>query len=347
MDPTRKQIPFRFPPTGLPWQKSIVNLIEDQKYHWQVSKDPLAPWAAIRLCRRDDIDLPRWVEQYLGDIAERIFALVEDPKQSDIPAEINRVLGFRYGAPLTRWKYLNKLHRVFLMYQTLRFANTPIGASFEQIAKEIGSTPKSIRSWLTELAHTYSTTSVTVSPDDLVQLQKSFDLDLEPHSMIADSKYLAKVPPRKVEGSGFGWEISTETIDEALDSNELIVTPHPTPELIGRKSIWLTLDDVGIASNTGSTSDRVSLNPYRLSPKTFIIAPTRECIKITGCQVKGYIHPNDGLRKLGIVFWSPANIDPGFAGRLLLQIYNESESSVDLHAGGRVCELEIVRQCFI
>lgn len=69
--PKYKRIRLRFPSTGLPWRNSTAELIEDQRYHWEMGEDYLALAAAVRLCRSDGLAFPEWLQKAIENVADQ------------------------------------------------------------------------------------------------------------------------------------------------------------------------------------------------------------------------------------------------------------------------------------
>lgn len=79
--------------------------------------------------------------------------------------------------------------------------------------------------------------------------------------------------------------------------------------------------------------------PFVLHPKEFILGITHEKIKVPG-DLAAYIDGRSSLGRIGITAHITSGwIDPGFKGRLVLEISNLGKMPVTLYPGMRICKL--------
>ena len=79
--------------------------------------------------------------------------------------------------------------------------------------------------------------------------------------------------------------------------------------------------------------------PFIIHPKEFILGITKESIKIPD-DLAAYLDGRSSLGRLGITAHITSGwIDPGFHGKLVLEISNLGKMPVTLYPGMRICKL--------
>lgn len=74
-------------------------------------------------------------------------------------------------------------------------------------------------------------------------------------------------------------------------------------------------------------------------PRDFLLIPTQEWIELPA-DVQGQVTGRSSLGRLGIEVHSTAGlIDPGFKGQILLEVSNNSNTTVELKPGMRIAQL--------
>ncbi len=83
--------------------------------------------------------------------------------------------------------------------------------------------------------------------------------------------------------------------------------------------------------------------PFILHPGEFVLGITKERIMIPG-DLAGYVDGRSSLGRLGVTAHITSGwIDPGFRGRLVLEISNLGKMPVTLHPGMRMCKLILMK----
>jgi len=79
--------------------------------------------------------------------------------------------------------------------------------------------------------------------------------------------------------------------------------------------------------------------PFTLHPGEFVLGITRERIKLPA-DLAGYVDGRSSLGRLGVTAHITSGwIDPGFSGRLVLEISNLGKMPVTIYPGMRICKL--------
>ena len=79
--------------------------------------------------------------------------------------------------------------------------------------------------------------------------------------------------------------------------------------------------------------------PFVLHPKEFILGVTMERIRVPG-DLAAYVDGRSSLGRMGITAHITSGwVDPGFEGKLVLEISNLGKMPVTLYPGMRICKL--------
>jgi dCTP deaminase len=83
--------------------------------------------------------------------------------------------------------------------------------------------------------------------------------------------------------------------------------------------------------------------PFILHPGEFVLGITKEKIRIPG-DMAGYVDGRSSLGRLGVTAHITSGwVDPGFSGKLVLEISNLGKMPVTLYPGMRMCKLILFR----
>lgn len=141
--------------------------------------------------------------------------------------------------------------------------------------------------------------------------------------------------------------LSDKTIKRLLAEKRLSVEPLE-PHQIQPASVDLRLGNHFLAiEETKMTS--LSLDSkihYReliqdemvIPPKSFILATTMEFIKLPN-DLTAFVEGRSSIGRLGLFIQNAGWVDPGFEGRITLEIYNANSLPIQLTAGRRICQL--------
>jgi len=75
-----------------------------------------------------------------------------------------------------------------------------------------------------------------------------------------------------------------------------------------------------------------------IPPKSFILATTMEFIKLPN-DLTAFVEGRSSIGRLGLFIQNAGWVDPGFEGRITLEIYNANSLPIQLTAGRRICQL--------
>lgn len=154
--------------------------------------------------------------------------------------------------------------------------------------------------------------------------------------------------------------LSDRDIDLELASGRLVIDPIGDPEIqIQPASVDLRLATDFIIFRAAGTSayihpseldmskvtERIDTggNPFILHPGQFVLASTMEWVKLPADLV-GRVDGRSSLGRLGVLMHATAGfIDPGFEGKITLELSNVNQMPVVLKPGMRVCQISFDR----
>ncbi|OGM11729.1 hypothetical protein A2Z22_04990 [Candidatus Woesebacteria bacterium RBG_16_34_12] len=130
--------------------------------------------------------------------------------------------------------------------------------------------------------------------------------------------------------------LSAKNIQRIIEKGELQVKPEPKFKEASIK--------IHLSGEIGSTvNNKKKENIYKLKPKEFVLATSLEQIKLSE-KYAGLYDGYVGLAKQGIItHMGSMLIDPGFEGKLILEIFNASDKEIILRGGDRVGQLAIIK----
>jgi len=146
-------------------------------------------------------------------------------------------------------------------------------------------------------------------------------------------------------------------ITKALEEKKLVITPFPDLKIqLGSCSLDLRLGkefrvfnagkmtciDPNIPSSGEGTTDEIIVEEglsFILQPGDFVLAVTLETVTLPNSLV-ARLEGRSSLGRLGIVVHSTASVvDPGWSGRIVLELGNLGRMPVALYPGMRICAL--------
>lgn len=84
--------------------------------------------------------------------------------------------------------------------------------------------------------------------------------------------------------------------------------------------------------------ETVITNDFLLMPKQFVLATTKEYIRLPN-NITAFVEGRSSIGRLGLFIQNAGWVDPGFEGQITLEIFNASNYTICLKAGVRVGQL--------
>ncbi len=148
--------------------------------------------------------------------------------------------------------------------------------------------------------------------------------------------------------------LSDGTIKKMLLSGELVCRPI-TDESIQPASIDCRLgDNFLIVDNRRSKVIDLN-NPVKykkitkteiiIEPHTFLLGTTMEYIELPDNLI-AFVEGRSSIGRMGLFIQNAGWVDPGFKGRITLELYNANSVPIKLEAGRRICQLVFGRMGF-
>lgn len=77
---------------------------------------------------------------------------------------------------------------------------------------------------------------------------------------------------------------------------------------------------------------------FTLPPHSFVLATTQEYVKLPN-DLTAFVEGRSSIGRMGLFIQNAGWVDPGFEGRITLEIYNANSLPIKLKAGRRICQL--------
>jgi len=141
--------------------------------------------------------------------------------------------------------------------------------------------------------------------------------------------------------------LSDGTIKEYLDSGKIVIDPiesnqiQPASVDLTLDSNFLVVDD--LSGELISMKDEIKYRKLEtgsivIPPKSFILATTRERIKIPNDLV-AFVEGRSSIGRMGLFVQNAGWVDPGFEGQITLELFNANQVPIRVDAGRRICQL--------
>ena len=141
--------------------------------------------------------------------------------------------------------------------------------------------------------------------------------------------------------------LSDVSLREMLADQSLVVEPT-TADSIQPASIdcrlgthFLLIEDFNMQSISMDTEikyrefegDKITLPPH-----SFLLATTMEYVKLPN-NLTAFVEGRSSIGRMGLFIQNAGWVDPGFEGRITLELFNANSLPIQLEAGRRICQL--------
>lgn len=79
-----------------------------------------------------------------------------------------------------------------------------------------------------------------------------------------------------------------------------------------------------------------------LPPHSFLLATTMEYLRLPN-NLTAFVEGRSSIGRMGLFIQNAGWVDPGFEGRITLELYNANSLPIRLQAGRRICQLVFCR----
>jgi len=141
--------------------------------------------------------------------------------------------------------------------------------------------------------------------------------------------------------------ISDKTLKKLLKSGELVVEPMEESQIepasidcrLGTHFLVVEENQMEIITLDSEIKYReINAESIIIPPHSFLLATTQEYIKLPN-NVTAFVEGRSSIGRIGLFTENAGWVDPGFEGRITLELYNASSLPIKLEAGKRVCQL--------
>ena len=141
--------------------------------------------------------------------------------------------------------------------------------------------------------------------------------------------------------------LSDKTIKQMLDSGKLTVEPlaensiQPASIDCRLGSHFLLIDEnrMDCLSMTSEIQYRsLQCEEITLPPHSFLLATTMEYVELPA-GLTAFVEGRSSIGRMGLFILNAGWVDPGFKGRITLELYNANSLPIKLEVGRRICQL--------
>ncbi len=145
--------------------------------------------------------------------------------------------------------------------------------------------------------------------------------------------------------------LSDQTLSRMLADGELHISPlseysiQPASVDCRLGSHFLVVEDKAmslIALDTKIIYREFDGDSITLPPHSFLLATTQEYIRLPH-NVTAFVEGRSSIGRIGLFIQNAGWVDPGFEGRITLELYNANSLPIKLQAGRRICQLVFCR----
>lgn len=141
--------------------------------------------------------------------------------------------------------------------------------------------------------------------------------------------------------------LSDKSMKAMIASGELVVTPLGPESIqpasidctLGRKFLLLEDRDMEIITlDSEITYRETEKDEITIPPHSFLLATTEEYIELPN-NLTAFVEGRSSIGRMGLFIENAGWVDPGFKGKITLELYNANSLPIRLQAGRRVCQL--------
>lgn len=132
-----------------------------------------------------------------------------------------------------------------------------------------------------------------------------------------------------------------------LSSGELIVTPIDEKSIqpasidcrLGDHFLVVEQNQMDIISLESEIKYReINGDSITIPPHSFLLATTQEYVEVPN-NLTAFVEGRSSIGRIGLFIQNAGWVDPGFKGRITLELYNAGSLPIKLQAGKRICQL--------
>ncbi len=141
--------------------------------------------------------------------------------------------------------------------------------------------------------------------------------------------------------------LSDKTIQRLIESKELECSPLNEESIqpasidcrLGTHFLLVETHNMSLISMSKEIKYReVEAEKIIIPPHSFLLATTMEYIKLPNHLV-AFVEGRSSIGRMGLFIQNAGWVDPGFEGKITLELYNANSLPIELEAGRRICQL--------
>ncbi len=141
--------------------------------------------------------------------------------------------------------------------------------------------------------------------------------------------------------------LSDNTIKAMLSSGELQISPIDDMSIqpasvdcrLGDHFLIVEENQMDLITLDSEIKYReIESETITIPPHSFLLATTQEYIKMPD-DLTAFVEGRSSIGRIGLFIQNAGWVDPGFEGRITLELYNASSLPIKLQSGKRICQL--------
>lgn len=141
--------------------------------------------------------------------------------------------------------------------------------------------------------------------------------------------------------------LSDQTIKRYLNEGKLKIEPlgksavQPASVDLTLGSHFLVIDENSMETITMRSEIKyreMDVQEITLPPHSFLLATTQETIELPH-DLTAFVEGRSSIGRMGLFIENAGWVDPGFKGRITLELYNANSLPIKLESGRRICQL--------
>lgn len=130
---------------------------------------------------------------------------------------------------------------------------------------------------------------------------------------------------------------SGELIIDPID--ELSIQPASVDCRLGNHYLMIEATKMEIITlDSEITYREIEGDSITIPPHSFLLATTQEYIKLPN-NITAFVEGRSSIGRIGLFIQNAGWVDPGFEGRITLEMYNANSLPIRLRAGRRICQM--------
>jgi len=141
--------------------------------------------------------------------------------------------------------------------------------------------------------------------------------------------------------------LSDKTLKGMIASGELVVTPIDEKSIqpasidcrLGDHFLIVEQNQMDIITLDAEIKYReITSDSITIPPHSFLLATTQEYVEVPN-NLTAFVEGRSSIGRIGLFIQNAGWVDPGFKGRITLELYNAGSLPIKLQAGKRICQL--------